>query len=157
MKLSKRQLDEQPDWKKRNITPRIAVCGVVENNNDELLIIKRKFPPHGFAFPGGLMDLGEIIEETAVRETHEETGVKAEPVGILNIISDPIHDPRWHVVVVHVVMRGNGIPKADDDALEAQWRKDNKELREMVISSCKLALDDYDKYKNGELTLLELK
>lgn len=157
MKLSKRQMDESLEWKKKIITPRIAVIGVVENDNGELLIINRKYQPFGHAFPGGMMEVGETIEETGLREVLEETNIRAAPVGILNIISDPKYDPRWHVVVVHVIMKGNGIPKAADDALSAEWVKNTPKLKNIVISSCKETLKDYEDYKNNKIQLLRLR
>ena len=120
--LSAREQDEA--WKRKIVTPRSAVVGLVESHDgDSLVIIKRKYPPLGFAFPGGMMDVGEFIADTAIREVEEETGIIAEPLGILNIISDPEMDPRFHVIVTHVVMKAkdNVDPKGMDDALEAHW------------------------------------
>ncbi|WP_281616453.1 NUDIX domain-containing protein [Flammeovirga sp. SubArs3] len=53
---------------------RIAGGGVVFNQNDELLVIKRNSI---FDIPKGHLDKGETIEECAVREVGEETGVKS--------------------------------------------------------------------------------
>jgi 8-oxo-dGTP pyrophosphatase MutT (NUDIX family) len=44
-----------------------------------------------WALPGGTMDLGESIGQTAVREVQEETGLTIEIDGIVGIYSDPRH------------------------------------------------------------------
>ncbi len=160
-RLSARQLDESEPWKKKIVTPRVAAVGVVESpDKTKLLVIKRKYPPLGHAFPGGMMDLGETIEETAVREVFEETGIEARPVGILNIISDPSSDPRWHVVIVHVIMEADtdADPKGGDDAASAKWEDCNlKEVESRLIKTCQETLEDYKQWKEGKLELLKLR
>lgn len=159
-RLSARQLDENEPWKKKIVTPRVAAVGVVESPDKEhLLIIERKYPPYGFAFPGGMMELGETIEETAVREVFEETGIEGKPIGILNIISDPSSDPRWHVVIVHVLMETDSevIPEGLDDALSASWENINaKELQPKLIKTCRSTLTDYKEWKKGRRELMDL-
>jgi 8-oxo-dGTP diphosphatase len=160
-RLSARQLDESEEWKKKIVTPRVAAVGVVESpDKTKLLVIKRKYPPYGLAFPGGMMELGETIEETAIREVYEETGIEGKPVGILNIISDPESDPRWHVVIIHVVMETNSNiePKGNDDALSASWENiDSKELPSKLIKTCRSTLVDYIQWKKERGKLMDLR
>lgn len=160
-RLSARQLDENEPWKQKIVTPRVAAVGVVESpDKDRLLVIERKYAPYGFAFPGGMMELGETIEETAIREVFEETGVEAKPAGILNVISDPSSDPRWHVVIVHILMETDEdvTPKGGDDALSASWEDCNlKEVESKLIKTCQETLEDYKQWKEGKLELLKLR
>jgi len=146
---------EEEDWKKKIVTPRVAVTGCVESpDRKSVLIIKRKFPPYGYAFPGGMMELGETIEETAKREILEETGIDADVLSLLGINSHPFDDPRWHVVVVCVLMRAtkNKEPKGGDDALEAFWVPyESNEYG--LISSSERALEDYRKWREKEIAL----
>jgi ADP-ribose pyrophosphatase YjhB (NUDIX family) len=44
-----------------------------------------------WALPGGAMEVGETIGETAIREVKEETGLDVEPVSIVGIYTNPKH------------------------------------------------------------------
>lgn len=114
----------EEDWKKKIVTPRVACSAIVESKDrNSLLFIERKYPPHGWSFPGGMMELGETIEECTIRETKEETGLDIEILGMINVMSEPRYDPRWHVVIIHLLAKeiGSTTPKGSDDALDAQW------------------------------------
>jgi len=160
-RLSAQQLDESEPWKQKIVTPRVAVVGVVESpDKKHLLVIKRKYPPLGYAFPGGLMELGETFKETVEREVFEETGIEAKSIGMLNIISSPDTDPRWHVVIVHVMMETDSEvdPKGADDALTASWENiDAKELQPKLINTCQSTLKDYKDWKAGKRKLMDLR
>ena len=55
----------------------LAVCAVVRDGRI-LFIRRRKFPFEGLlSMPGGKIEFGERVEETAVRELHEETGIES--------------------------------------------------------------------------------
>lgn len=63
---------------------------VVTNDAAEILLIRRS-DNGNWALPGGGMDLGESLPETAVRETAEETGIDVEIIGLVGIFTDPRH------------------------------------------------------------------
>jgi 8-oxo-dGTP diphosphatase len=114
-------------WLDSIVTPLVGVVAIVESRNrKKLLLIDRKFPPLGLAFPGGFMDVGETIAQTAIREVAEETDVaiyEDDASGLLCITSEPSLDPRAHFVVVAMVFRElfDRQPTAGDDALHAFW------------------------------------
>lgn len=83
-------------------------------------MIRRKYPPPGWAFPGGFVDEGETLEEACVREALEETGLHIHDLRQLHTYSDPKRDPRRHVISTIFVARAEGEPKAGDDAGDAQ-------------------------------------
>jgi ADP-ribose pyrophosphatase YjhB (NUDIX family) len=78
---------------------------IIEIKSKEIVLIKRKNPPYGWAIPGGFVDYGETLEETAVREAKEETNLD-------------VKDPRHHSISTVYIGKGDGIPRAKDDALE---------------------------------------
>ncbi|MBU1704094.1 MAG: NUDIX domain-containing protein, partial [Nanoarchaeota archaeon] len=53
-------------------TPPIAADIIIQYRGG-IVLIDRKNPPFGWAIPGGFVDLGETVEDAAVREAKEET------------------------------------------------------------------------------------
>jgi len=56
--------------------PKVAV-GVLAERRGRLLLVRRNHEPHlgEWSFPSGYVDAGEVLEEAALRETKEETGL----------------------------------------------------------------------------------
>src|SRR5438093_13780789 len=67
-----------------------AASAVVEDGQGRVLLHLRR-DNQLWALPGGTMDIGETIEQTAIREVKEETGVDIEIVRLVGIYSDPHH------------------------------------------------------------------
>ncbi|WP_372932776.1 NUDIX hydrolase [Mariniphaga sediminis] len=71
-----------------------SVLLLLFSENEELIIclIKRpvtmKYHAGQVAFPGGRIEPGETAMETALRETHEEIGIKPEKIEILGALSE---------------------------------------------------------------------
>jgi 8-oxo-dGTP diphosphatase len=106
-------------WRK----PSVTADGIVLKGNEIVLIKRGKEPFKGsYALPGGFLNYGERLEECAVREVLEETGVKTKVVELVGIYSSPDRDPRGHFVtaVYHLEPVG-GMLKAGDDAKDAEW------------------------------------
>ena len=97
------------------ICPPIAADVIIEIGNRIVVIERKNFPP-GWAIPGGFVDVGESVEQAAVREMREETSLKVELRALLGVYSRPGRDPRGPTVTVVYVGRGRGTPKAADDA-----------------------------------------
>lgn len=87
-----------------------------KGDKDAVILVRRKNPPHGWAIPGGFVEYGERVEDCAVREALEETGVEVALTGILGVYSDPARDPRFHTISVVYLAKGSGEPKAGSDA-----------------------------------------
>lgn len=81
-----------------------------------IVLIQRKNPPHGWALPGGFVDVGESVEHAAVREAEEETGLHVTLKALLGCYSDPTRDSRGHTASVVYIAEGRGEPRAQDDA-----------------------------------------
>lgn len=101
-------------------TPLIAADAIIElvdRPDRPIVLIKRRNPPLGWAIPGGFVDLGERVEQAAVREALEETGLRVRLRALLGLYSDPTRDPRGHTVTAVYVAEAWGEPRALDDAL----------------------------------------
>ena len=104
-------------WPRRN--PLLTVDIIIEIGEGPdrgIVLVKRKNPPLGWALPGGFVDYGETVEEAAVREAHEETGLRVELARQFHTYSAPARDPRGHTVSVVFVATADGEPAGGDDA-----------------------------------------
>jgi 8-oxo-dGTP diphosphatase len=103
----------------RPVTPLLSVDIVIElidRAERPIVLIERRFEPHGWALPGGFVDIGETVEQAAVREAHEETGLGVDLQMLLGCYSDPRRDPRGHTASIVFVATAQGQPQARDDA-----------------------------------------
>jgi 8-oxo-dGTP diphosphatase len=92
----------------------------------QVLLVKRGVPPFEgqYAIPGGFIRGDESLEEAALRELHEETGVRNEFLEQLYTFGDPKRDPRGHVITVayYALIASDKLSLvAGADAAEAQW------------------------------------
>ncbi|MBI3620069.1 NUDIX domain-containing protein [Candidatus Roizmanbacteria bacterium] len=60
------------------VNPRVTNGIILENENEEILLVKRKYPPKRdyWDIPGGFLDFKETIEESMSREMKEELGLQ---------------------------------------------------------------------------------
>ncbi|MBA2691197.1 MAG: NUDIX hydrolase [Rubrobacter sp.] len=103
-------------------TPKLTV-DIVAPMEGGIVLIKRKNEPFEgmWAFPGGFVDIGETVEDAAVREMKEETGLDVELVRLVGVYSEPNRDPRGHnVSVAFLANVVGGEMKADTDAEEVE-------------------------------------
>lgn len=101
------------------VTPRLAADVIIELGDRPgrpIVLIQRKFPPPGWAIPGGFVEVGEMLEQAAVREAKEETSLDVRLIALLGCYSDPSRDARGHTVGVVYVGEAHGEPRAEDDA-----------------------------------------
>lgn len=103
-------------------SPTLA-ADVLVINDDKVLLIDRKNEPLGWAIPGGFVDLYETMEQAALRELHEETGIEANinDLHLLGIYSDPKRDTRGHTVSAVYVYFSDKEAYAADDAKDAKY------------------------------------
>ena|SRR5579884_2146112 len=67
-----------------------AASAVVDDGRGRILLARRR-DNSLWTIPGGAMDPGEFIAETARREVKEETGLDVEVVSLVGVYSDPGH------------------------------------------------------------------
>ncbi len=109
-----------PETQTHRANPRLTVDLLIDMGAGMIVLVERKNAPAGWALPGGFVDPGESVEEAALREAKEETGLDIELVRQFHVYSDPKRDPRGHSVSVVFVARGWGPAKAGSDAAKCE-------------------------------------
>jgi 8-oxo-dGTP diphosphatase len=104
------------------VTPLLTADIIIEmadRRERPIVLIERNHPPFGWALPGGFVDVGECLEQAAVREALEETSLCVTLTTLLGCYSAPQRDPRGHTVSAVYIAEARGEPQARDDAKHA--------------------------------------
>lgn len=105
------------------VTPPVSsdvIIHLAGQSRRRIVLVERRYEPMGWAIPGGFVEIGETVEQAAVREAREETRLSVRLDGLLGVYSDPGRDPRGHVVSVVFRGSGHGQPSGGDDAAKAE-------------------------------------
>lgn len=131
------------------VTP-LATTDIVIERDGAVVLVRRRWPPLGWALPGGFVDVGETVEAAAVREAKEETGLDVRLLALLNVYSDPARDARRHTLSVVYTAVAEGEPQGGDDAAEARWFPLDALPSPLVFDHAAI-LDDYRRFRaSGE-------
>jgi len=102
--------------------------GAIIIEGGKVLLVKRGHPPleGEWSIPGGVLEIGEMLREAAVREAAEETGLKVETADLLGVYDRLLRDGsgrvRYHYVLVDFLCRRvSGDAHAAGDADEVRW------------------------------------
>ena len=106
----------------------IVGVGAIIIQNGKILIVRRGSEPGKgkWSVPGGLVELGETVEQTVVREVKEECGLDVEVDRLIDVVDSMTFDGngklKYHFVILDffVKLKGGEL-KPGDDAKEALW------------------------------------
>ena len=109
--------------------PRPAVtadCVVMtKESTPQVLLIERGLEPYKgcWAFPGGFTNMDETMEQCAIRELEEETGLKVSELMQIGAYSKVDRDPRGRTITVAylIVIDAPVAVTGQDDAAKAKW------------------------------------
>lgn len=128
----------QADTGQINRPPALAVSVALEREGRFLLVLRANPPAqHMYAFPGGRVDPGETLEQAALRELEEETGLRAvNPRAFATFDLTP-DEPDGNVtshflLTVFLAQDQGGEPVAQDDAKAVGWFTPDQ-IRHMAV------------------------
>ena len=129
------------DW--RNPKPTVDT---IIRIGEQIVLIRRRNEPIGWALPGGFVDEGESVEAAAVREAKEETGMDVVLSELLYVYSDPRRDPRQHTMsIVFTASWVEGKLVGMDDAMDAKWF-DPQQLPSAVAFDHREIVEDFVRF-----------
>jgi 8-oxo-dGTP diphosphatase len=129
--------------------PLIGVGSIIIEG-DRVVLVKRAHPPiqGQWSIPGGVLEVGEMLREAAIREAREETGLVVEPGELLGafdrILRDPDHRVQYHYVLIDFLCRKvGGELVAASDAAEVRF------FTREELPTLRLAEDTFDVIQKG--------
>ena len=110
--------------------PIVGVGAVVVEAGRVLLVQRGREPMRGkWTLPGGALEVGESLHEGVVREVEEETGLRVEPVELVELLDRIVREDtaegdriRYHYVIADYLCRvQGGTLAASSDADDVRW------------------------------------
>jgi 8-oxo-dGTP diphosphatase len=110
--------------------PEVPLVGVgaIIIEDSRVVLVKRAHPPlqAEWSIPGGVLEVGELVREAAIREAREETGLTVEPGELLGVYDRVLRNAerrvQYHYVLIDFLCRRvAGELAAASDAAEVRW------------------------------------
>jgi ADP-ribose pyrophosphatase YjhB (NUDIX family) len=110
--------------------PEVPLVGVgaIIIEDARIVLVKRAHPPlqAEWSIPGGVLEVGELVREAAIREAREETGLTVEPGVLLGVYDRVLRNAegrvQYHYVLIDFLCRRvAGDLVAASDAAEVRW------------------------------------
>jgi mutator protein MutT len=119
--------------------PLVGVGGIILNDGKVLLVRRGKQPGYGkWSIPGGMVELGETLQEAMKREVREECGIEIELADVVAVLERIIpHQERgihYHYVLIDFLgYWRSGELQPSSDILEARWA-DPLEMKDLDMT-----------------------
>src|ERR1700733_6428893 len=132
--------------------PEVPLVGVgsIIIEDSRVLLVKRAHPPllAQWSIPGGVLEVGELLREAAIREAREETGLIVEPGELLGVYDRILRNVeqrvQYHYVLIDFLCRRvAGDLAAASDAAEVRWFSRDE------LPALRLAEDTLDVIRKG--------
>jgi 8-oxo-dGTP pyrophosphatase MutT (NUDIX family) len=133
--------------KPRSIVP--GASAIVRQRSAILMVQRRD---NGmWSLPGGALEVGERIAETAVREVREETGIEIEITGLVGVYTSPRHvtcfspgeEIRQEFNLCFRGRRVGGEVRRSEECLDVRWVS-TRELEQLpILPSTRLKLEHF--------------
>lgn len=129
--------------------PRVGVGVMIENRNNEIILGLRR-GSHGegeWSFPGGHLDFGETLEQTARREVREEVGLEIGKIELISVADEMRYlksDGKHYVNIGFCAeyLGGEPVLREPDQCQEWRWFSlDN--LPENLFEGTELSIRNY--------------
>ena len=103
------------------IGPEVAAV-VLVSDQDRLVLVKRAIEPAlgRWSFPSGYVDRGEVVEEAAIREVLEETGLYVNLDGLIGVYSQ---DGNPVILAVYAATVVGGCLRTSEESTEVSWHR----------------------------------
>lgn len=115
----------------------LTMRGIIKNENDEILILKRhpksRTDPEMWELPGGKVESGEFFDEALVREIKEETNLDVE----VGDFAEAVQNDYSHKRTVQLIMyldNVKGDVKISDEHTDWMWA-DLEKIKTLEIST----------------------
>ena len=124
--------------------------GVFARANDRVVLVKRAHPPiqGQWSIPGGVLEVGEMVREAAIREAREETGLIVEPGELLGVFDRILRDAdqrvQYHYVLIDFLCRRVG-----GELLAASDAADVRGFTREELPPLNLAEDTFEVIQKG--------
>jgi 8-oxo-dGTP diphosphatase len=107
--------------------PTVGAGALIHSRGKVLLIKRRNEPNKGrWALPGGLVEVGETVQQAILREVREEVALEVKLEGLLDVADDVHYDKegrvRFHYVLVDYLAKPTGgTPKVNAESSGFRW------------------------------------
>ncbi|SRR6266851_6070412 len=95
----------------------VSVAAVITDDHGRALLIQRR-DNHHWEPPGGVLELGETIEDGLCREVLEETGLDIEPIALTGVYKNM---PRGIIALVFRCKATGGSQTVSDEVTAFRW------------------------------------